>query len=79
MREEIGLAAPLTRLHKFPATPETAHEHTVLYQTVSDEPPTFDPEEIESGDYYPLAEIAEMMKHRPQEFSPRSASCSGGI
>ncbi len=70
MREEIGLSAPLTFLHKFPAGPETAYEHTVLYHAVTDDPPTFDPEEIESGDYYPLAEIAAMLNQSPQEFSP---------
>ena len=79
MQEEIGLSAPLTFLHKFPATPETAHEHTVLYQTVTDDPPTFDPEEIESGDYYTLAKIAQMIEHNPQEFSPPSACYLSGI
>jgi isopentenyl-diphosphate Delta-isomerase len=70
MQEEIGLAAPLFFLHKFPAAPETAYEHTVLYRAVTDEPPTFDPGEIESGGYYELSEIAELIKTRPEEFSP---------
>ena len=70
MREEIGLSAPLTFLHKFPAGPETALEHTVLYKAETDDRPVFDPHEIESGEYYELSEIAEMINARPGEFSP---------
>lgn len=70
MQEEIGLTAPLKFLHKFPASPETSQEHTVLYEARSDEAPTFDPQEIESGAYYDLEEIAEMMDRQPDEFSP---------
>ena len=70
MQEEIGLAAALTYLHKFPASPETAYEHTVLYKAITDDPPTFDPHEIESGAYYELDEIARMMEQNPNEFSP---------
>ncbi len=77
MEEEIGLAAPLTFLHKFPATPETAYEHTMLYGVVTDDPPTFDPQEIESGDYYSLAEIAEMIEHNPNAFSPAFCTLFG--
>ena len=70
MQEEIGLSAPLTFLNKFPASPETSQEYTVLYKAVTDDPPTFDPEEIESGDYYELEEISRMIEENPAEFSP---------
>ncbi len=70
MREEIGLSVPLEELHKFPASDETAYEHTVLYRAVTDEPPVFDPEEIESGGFYDLEDITLMIQQRPQEFSP---------
>ncbi len=70
MQEEIGLVSPLTFLHKFPASTETAYEHTVLYRAETDDPPTFDPEEIESGAYYDLGEITRMIEARPEEFSP---------
>jgi 16S rRNA (adenine1518-N6/adenine1519-N6)-dimethyltransferase len=70
LQEEIGLKVALQYLHKLPASPETAYEHTVLYQAVSDDPPTFDPHEIESGGYYELAEIARMIEDTPDEFSP---------
>ena len=70
MQEEIGLSAELTFLHKFPASPETAYEHTVLYKAVTNAVPTFDPGEIESGSYLSLNEIQQMIQDRPAEFSP---------
>lgn len=68
--EELGLSAPLEFLAKFPAGPETAFEHTVLYRAISDEPPQFDPEEIESGEFLEIATIAEMLRAHPEQFTP---------
>ncbi len=70
MQEEIGLSAPLVFLHKFSATPETAYEHSALYKAVTDDVPVFDPNEIESGGYYDVRKIAEMIDARPKDFSP---------
>src|SRR5690349_12357388 len=39
LKEELGLAGELEWLAKFPAGPQTAQEHTVLYRTTSDVPP----------------------------------------
>ena len=36
--EELGLRAELVRLHKFAPCEETCREHTVLYETVCDDP-----------------------------------------
>jgi isopentenyl-diphosphate Delta-isomerase len=70
LEEELGLDSPLEYLAKFPAGPETANEHTVLYRTVTDDPPRFDPEEIESGAFYELDEIAAMIERAPERFTP---------
>lgn len=70
LQEELGLAAPLTFLAKFPASPEMCYEHTVLYETVTDDIPTFDPGEIEYGEYLPLATIASRIAANPDEYSP---------
>lgn len=70
MQEELGLTAPLERLAKFPAGPETANEFTVLYRTVSDEPPMFDPGEIESGAFFELADIDAWLERSPTDFTP---------
>jgi len=69
LEEELGLAAPLERLAKFPASPETCYEHTVVYRTLTDAPPTFRREEIETGDYYSLPAIEAWLAARPAEFS----------
>ncbi len=70
MQEELGLMSPIERLAKFPAGPETANEFTVLYRTVTDTPPQFDPGEIAGGAFYELAEIAEWLARTPEQFSP---------
>ncbi len=70
LQEELGLTAPLERLHKFPAGVETSYEHSVLYRAVTDTPPQFDPGEIESGAFYPLIEVARWVQSTPEEFTP---------
>lgn len=70
MEEELGLTSPLTRLAKFPGGPETANEFTVLYETETDETPTFDPEEIAAGEFLDLEEITRRLDARPEEFTP---------
>jgi len=70
LQEELGLTSPIERLMKFPAGPETANEFTVLYRTVTDSPPQFDPGEIAGGAYYELAEIDDWLVRTPEQFSP---------
>lgn len=70
LQEELGLKTPVERLVKFPAGPETANEFTVLYRTVTDTPPRFDPGEIAGGAFYELAEIDEWLARDPEQFSP---------
>jgi isopentenyl-diphosphate Delta-isomerase len=69
MQEEIGLVAPLTFLRKFPATVETAWEHTVLYEALSDEPPVPDPGEILNMETVSLAEADLRLRSDPDDFS----------
>jgi 16S rRNA (adenine1518-N6/adenine1519-N6)-dimethyltransferase len=70
LKEELGLGAPLERLQKFAAGPETANEHTVLYRTFCDELPDFDEGEIESVGFFDLAEIDAMLATSPEQFAP---------
>ncbi len=70
MQEELGLMSPVERLAKFPAGPETANEFTVLYRTITDMPPQFDPGEIAGGAFYELGEIDEWLARSPEQFSP---------
>lgn len=70
LHEELGLAAPLTFLHKFPAAPETANEHTALYEARTDEPPVPDPGEIRGIAWWPLGDLAARVAFHPDEFTP---------
>jgi 16S rRNA (adenine1518-N6/adenine1519-N6)-dimethyltransferase len=70
MREELGVEVPLERLAKFSASPQTAHEHTVLYRAISDVPPKPDPQEIAGLSFHSLAEITHMLQTTPEKFSP---------
>lgn len=70
LQEELGLAAPLTFLHKFPAAPEMANEHTALYETATDEPPVPDPGEICGVSWWALGDLAGRVAARPDDFTP---------
>lgn len=70
LAEELGLSAPLERLHKFPAGPATSYEHTVLYRATVDEPPRIDPAEIFEVSWHTPAEIQAMIGRDPERFTP---------
>ena len=70
LNEELGLVADVEFLGIFPANGiETSFEHSGLYRTITDETPIFDPEEILSGEYYPLATIEQMVANFPDDFT----------
>lgn len=68
--EELGLSAPLERLHKFPAGPETSYEHTVLYRARTTDAPTIDPAEIFEVTWHHLDEVQAMLASDPERFTP---------
>ena len=70
LQEELGLTSPIEFLARFPASPETANEHTALYQTVTDDVLTPDPGEIERIEFRAPAEIAAMLEQDPERFAP---------
>ena len=70
LEEELGLTAPLERLHKFRGGPHNAYEHTVLYRTRTDQQPRINTDEIESIHYFDLTELAALIDRHPEEFTP---------
>jgi len=72
LREELGLEADasLTRLFKIPASAETGWEHVTFYTLQTDAPPQPNPREIESGRFFTLAEVLQMIEADTQQFSP---------
>ena len=70
LEEELGITGPLRRLAKFNASPETAYEHTVVYEMTTDQTPRIDPVEIDAATFHSFAEIEEMLAREPHTFSP---------
>ena len=70
LEEELGLTAVVEYLGIFPANgAETSFEHSGLYRAVTDETPTFDPEEILSGEFCSLEEIERQIARDPDDFT----------
>lgn len=70
LREELGLDVPVAFLARFPASAETANEHTALYLAVTDEPPTPDPAEIAGIEWWNIDALAARVAQSPDEFTP---------
>jgi 16S rRNA (adenine1518-N6/adenine1519-N6)-dimethyltransferase len=70
LQEELGFVAPLERLAKFPAGPETSFEHTVLYLAVTDSPPNIDRQEIDELVAWPLDEVTRRVEADSDLFCP---------
>jgi 16S rRNA (adenine1518-N6/adenine1519-N6)-dimethyltransferase len=70
LQEEIGLESPLEFVVKLPASPQTAHEHTALFRTVTDAIPTPDEREVASLTFFTLEELRGLLQIDPAAFSP---------
>jgi len=70
LEEELGLSAPLAFAAKFPATRDTANEHTHLYIARTDARPVPDPDEIAELEWATPAEVARRMAINPDDFTP---------
>jgi isopentenyl-diphosphate Delta-isomerase len=70
LEEELGLRAPLDFAAKFPASRDTANEHTHLYLARSDAPPVPDPDEIAELEWATPAEVARRIADNPEDFTP---------
>jgi isopentenyl-diphosphate Delta-isomerase len=70
LEEELQLDSPLTFRIKLPASPETANEHTALYETTTDETPHFHPTETAGGEFDSLESIQRRIAESPESFTP---------
>lgn len=69
--EELSIDnAPLTPLHKFPASADTSWEFTTLYTATSTQTPQPDPVEIAAIQWLFPDEISAWISRSPQDFSP---------
>ncbi|TWT55582.1 Nudix hydrolase [Thalassoglobus neptunius] len=70
LKEELQLSGQLEFLIKLPAGPETAYEHTVLYELVTDEPPVPDPDEIADLWFESPSELMNRLQQTPERLTP---------
>ena len=70
LMEELGLTASLRLLAKFPASPETANEHTAFYEAVTDDVPVPDPGEIAEIEWCDVVRLAQRLEEQPEDFTP---------
>ena len=70
LQEELGITAPLTRLQKFDACPDTSMEFTVLYECTWNGEVSADPEEIQQIEWVKGVDLADRIVRHPDQFSP---------
>jgi len=75
LREELGVAAELTRVAKLPASEKTGQEFIWLYQGRHDGPFELARSEIESGEFFPTDVVSGWVKARPDDFAPGFVEC----
>ena len=72
LEEELGCrpAKPPQPLFKLEAQERTGQEFLWVYRVEAEGPFTLEPEEIERGDWFTVAEIDRWLAERPQELAP---------
>jgi isopentenyl-diphosphate delta-isomerase type 1 len=72
LEEEIGCrpAQPPRPLFKIEAREETGQEFVWVYRVDAEGPFVLQPDEIERGDWFTVAEIDRWLEQRPQELAP---------
>jgi isopentenyl-diphosphate delta-isomerase type 1 len=76
LREELGLAVPSSRLQrhfKIEACEQTGWEFVWAYSLQTNEQPRINPDEIESGAFWPLTQLHARLAAHPGEFAPSFA------
>ncbi len=72
LREELGwqAVAPVERLFKIAACPETGQEFVWVYRCEAEGPFCLNPDEIERGDWFAPATVSKWMGKQPEAFAP---------
>jgi 16S rRNA (adenine1518-N6/adenine1519-N6)-dimethyltransferase len=75
LQEELGVQTALTPFVRLPASDRTGQEFIWLYTGRWDGPVTFNPVEIEAGDYFPSDIVTAWIDARPGDFAPGFVEC----
>ncbi len=68
--EEIGIDSRLVRFWKIEASPETGHEFLEIFVGRAEGPFRFAPGEVETGSFFPIAQIRHWLAATPEDFTP---------
>jgi len=75
LEEELGIATPLQRVAKLPASPRTGQEFIWIYRGRWDGAFRLNCAEIEAGGYFPPAIVTQWIQARPGDFAPGFVEC----
>jgi 16S rRNA (adenine1518-N6/adenine1519-N6)-dimethyltransferase len=75
LREELGVAANLTRVAKLAASEKTGQEFIWLYRAAHDGPFQMPKSEIEHGEFFPTEIVSGWVEARPSDFAPGFLEC----
>jgi len=70
LREEIGIDCKLRKFWKVDPSPETENEFIEFYVGSSEGPFHFAPGEVETGAFFPVAQVREWINRSPEDFTP---------
>ena len=75
LAEELGVACPLERVAKLPASERTGQEFIWLYEGKHNGPFELAKNEIECGGFFAPGLVAEWLRARPTDFAPGFVEC----
>jgi 16S rRNA (adenine1518-N6/adenine1519-N6)-dimethyltransferase len=75
LEEEIGAKANVFELARVPASAATGHEFIQIFGGIHDGPFHWNPHEIETGGFFPLAMIDQWIQVRPADFASGFMEC----
>ncbi len=71
LKEELGLSVAEPKLRaKIPASEQTGYEFIWLFETFSDEPLAYNPQEIQEVGFFPLSIVDRWIARTPEDFAP---------
>lgn len=75
LQEEIGIECELTAIGRLPSGEDTGWEFIEVYHGCHEGPFRFAPMEVETGAFFPRAQIEAWLRDHPEDFSPIFARC----
>ena len=75
LKEELGIEAPTECIAKVPATAMTGMEFVELHRAFHNGPMHYAPDEIATGGFFKIEDIAEWITARPEDFATGFIEC----